>query len=30
MLRIMQDRTRNETKPTMFGYIFHEFLQLDV
>jgi len=30
MLRIMQERTRHETKPTIFGYFFHEFLQPDV
>jgi len=30
MLRIMQERTRHETKPTIFGYFFDEFLQLDV
>ena len=30
MLRIMQEWTRHETKPTIFGYFFHEFLQPDV
>jgi len=30
MLRIMQERTQHETKPTIFGYFFHEFLQPDV
>jgi len=30
MLRIMQVKTRHETKPTIFGYFFHEFLQPDV
>jgi len=30
MLHIMQERTRHETKPTIFGYFFHEFLQPDV
>ena len=30
MLRIMIERTRHETKPTIFGYFFHEFLQQDV
>jgi len=26
----MQERTRHETKPAIFGYFFHEFLQPDV
>ena len=30
MLRIMQERTRHKTKPAIFGYLFHEFLQPDV
>jgi len=30
MLRIMQERTRHEMKPTIFGYSFHAFLQPDV
>jgi len=30
MLRILQEKTRHETKPTIFGYLFHEFLQPDV
>jgi len=30
MQRIMQERTRHETKPTIFGYFYHEFLQPDV
>ena len=30
MLRIMQETTQHETKPTIFGYFFHEFLQPDV
>jgi len=30
MMPIMQERTRHETKPTIFGYILHEFLQPDV
>jgi len=30
MLRIMQERTRHETKPAIFGYFFDGFLQPDV
>ena len=30
MLRIMQERTQHETKPTIFVYFFHEFLHSDV
>ena len=30
MLRIMQERTQHETKPTIFVYFFHEFLHPDV
>jgi len=30
MLRIMQERTQHETKPTIFVYFFHECLHPDV
>jgi len=30
LLRIMQERTRHETKPTSLGYFFHECLQPDI